>query len=123
MSEQVKHIISYEGTSILFEHSVDLATNNLVRNDYLMRDWKTVSISITANTSGASGNVKVMQSMRNKGTTSEISTGAKTITIADGDEVGLYDVPVGGAYLVLDFSGATLPATGIITITVLGKRS
>lgn len=121
--DQIKPIISHEGTSILYEHKIELSEQPPTKNYYIMRDWKTASVSLSCNTDGVSGNVQIQQSLRRTGKPFNSSDGAVVLAATDGEETAIFDVTIGGTYLVLDFSQLTFPTEGTISVVVLGKRN
>jgi hypothetical protein len=103
--------------------SVISAEENVVGTlrNYVMSDWKTVSVSIACSNTGVGGSV-VLQEGMDQGQGVALSTPA-SITLVNGVVGSSFGNTVNGRYFILDFSGATLPATGKLTIKIIGKRN
>lgn len=120
MSVKNKPIESFGGTSIFIQDEIDLAAENVVgtKRYYKFHDWKSFAVFIDAN-GATSGTVAIQQSMDDGGESFALSTPGSIDLAAAKFASG----SIQGSYLVLNFSGTTIPSTGKLFIKVLGKRN
>lgn len=117
-----RDVRSYEGTSVKIRDEINLAEENVTRKYYKIRDWRSVSVSITSNRAGLAGNVRIGQTMLPQEEIQELNQGVVNLELTDQGTAYQWGVDVAGDYVGLDFSAATLPVDGKLIIIVLAKR-